>query len=355
MSLDVFSRIRSWVPKELLNLLDQIVYFFPQETRLSLKRVVDTLPPTPDNVSKVYEMVREQWKDLWGRDQVNIAVVGPGQTGKSGLVRALTSRQANNAVNFAVVDVQGLDEYLGYRGETQFSDELAAADVVLLVLDAQYAISESTVRLYRKLSETPAQLVVVLNKIDTVERPRDVIKAASRQLRTTVIPMSLLEEERIDDLLKAIVAVCPRSLYPLSRAFPDFRQALGRQIVNEATFAATIAGALRIPFPLFMPVAALHGAMILKLARAYGLNLDSDRARELIPLLALDLAFDRGAQYLRERFPERRTLITASVSGAYTFALGQAAIRYFEWITGLLDTAQVLPGPGSDQFSWRKD
>ena len=355
MSIDVFSQIRDWAPRELLTLLDQLVYFFPQETRLSLKRVVDTVPPAPDNLTKIYEMVREQWKDLRGRDHLTIAVVGPGQTGKSGLVRALNRRQAGNSISFDVVDVQGLDEYLGYQRETAVSDDLIAADIVLLVLDAQYGVSESTVRMYHKLAQGPAKALVVLNKIDLVENPREVIKAAGRQLKTVVLPMSVLDDERIDDLLRGIVAGYPRSLYPLSRAFPTFRKAFGRQIVYEASCAATIAGALPIPFPTFISSGAVHGAMVLKLARAYGLRLDGERARELIPMLALDIAFDRGLHYLRNRFPDRETLISASLSGVYTYALGQAAIRYFEWMTEFLDTGRVLPGPGNHQFSWNKD
>lgn len=355
MSVDVFSQIRGWAPRELLNLLDQLVHFFPQDTRLSLKRVIDSVPPTPDNLTKVYEIVREQWKDLRGGDQLTIAVVGPGQTGKTGLVRALNRRQAGNSVSFDVVDIQGLDEYLGYERQGGYSEDLVAADIVLLVLDAQYGVSESTVRMYRKLAQAPAKPIVVLNKIDLVDDPRAVVKAAGRQLKTAVLPMSLVDDRRIDDLLRGVVAAYPRSLYPLSRAFPDFRKAFGRQIVNEAACAATIAGALRTPFPTFVSSAPLHGAMILKLARAYGLRLDADRAREIIPVLVLDLAVDRSLEYMGERFPGRRTLISASLSGAYTFALGQAAIWYFEWLTDHLDTGRVLPGPGSDSFSWNKD
>lgn len=355
MSVDVFSQIREWAPRELLHLLDQFVYFFPQEARLSLKRVIDTVPLAPDNLTKVYEMVREQWKDLRGQDQLSIAVVGPGQTGKDGLVRALAKRQAGNSVSFDVVDVQGLDEYLGYQRDMALSGDLIAADLVLLVLDAQYEVSESTVRMYRKLSQGPAKTIVVLNKIDLVDSARDAVKAASRQLKTVVLPMSNLDDERIDDLLQGIVAGYPRSLYPLSRAFPNFRKALGRQIVYEASCAATIAGALPIPFPTFVSAAAVHAAMVLKLARAYGLKLQPERARELIPLLALDFAFDRALGYLKNRFPEREILISASLSGAYTFGLGRAAIRYFEWVTEFLDTGRVLPGPGNHQFSWNKD
>ncbi|MFB3904447.1 MAG: GTP-binding protein [Acidobacteriota bacterium] len=355
MSLDVFAQIRAWAPRELLNLLDQFVYFFPQETRLSLKRVIDTVPAAPDNLTKVYEMVREQWKDLRGQNRLTIAVVGPGQTGKTGLVRALTRRQTGNSVRFEVVDIQGLDEYLGYERETAPSEELVSADIVLLVLDAQYSVSDSTVRMYRKLAQGPAKPVVLLNKIDLVEGAREVVKAASRRLKTPVLPMSVLDEEKIDDLLRGIVAAHPRSLYPLSRAFPGFRKAFGHQIVYEASCAATIAGALRIPFPAFVSSGAVHGAMILKLARAYGLRLDTERARELIPMLVLDIAFDRGLEYLRNRFPERETLISASLSGVFTYALGRAAIRYFEWVTECLDTGRVLPGPGNHQFSWNKD
>jgi uncharacterized protein (DUF697 family) len=144
-------------------------------------------------------------------------------------------------------------------------------------------------------------------------------------------------------------------LYPLARAFPRLRRPLCASIVQQAAFAATISGALRTPLPHLLPAAAIHGAMILKVARAFGHPLSGERARELVPVLALDLAADRGIHYLQTRFPGRKSVVSATVTGLYTWALGQAAIRYFERLADFLSVGgRVLPGPGNDRFSWNK-
>jgi uncharacterized protein (DUF697 family)/ethanolamine utilization protein EutP (predicted NTPase) len=355
MSIDVFGSIRDWAPKDLLSLLDQIVYFFPIETRLSLRKVVESLPKSEDNLVRIYQLVRRQWDDLGSDPHLKIALVGPAQTGKSSLLHSFAKHQEDpEAVSFEIVDLAGLEEYLGYRSES-LPEELAGVDLVLLVLDAQYGLTEATAGMHRRLTLLPAQVVVVLNKIDLVEAPGEAVRDARRILRTSIIPISTLETARVHYLLKAIVTVYTRALYPLAKAFPRLRRPLCASIVQQAAFAATISGALRTPFPQLLPVAAIHCGMILKVARAFGFPLSLQRARELVPVFGLDLALDRGIDHLQSRFPGRRSVVSSSAYGLYTWALGQVAILYFEKVADFLSSrARVLPGPGNDRFSWNK-
>jgi uncharacterized protein (DUF697 family) len=355
MGIDVFSTIRDWAPKELLALLDQVVYFLPEQARLNLKRVISSIPATPDNLAKILEVVSGQWSDLRSQDTLRIVVAGPAGTGRASFVQDMEAQQEDpDAVLFALSDTQGLDEYLGYRPEGEMAAELSSADIILLMLDAQYQLTDSTVAIYRGLSSLPGKVIPVLNKIDLVDAPRETTRLAARQLRTTVFPLSV-SEQRVEDLLKGIVAAHPRALYPLCRAFPDFRKTMCASIVQQASFAAAVSGAFPMPFSVFLPAAAIHTAMVLKLARAFGHRLDGGRAREILPVLALDLALDQGLSYLGKRLPRHRALICASASGLYTYALGQAGIRYFERISmALAESARVLPGPGNDRFAWNK-
>jgi uncharacterized protein (DUF697 family) len=356
MGIDVFSAIRDWAPKELLAFLDQVVYFLPREARLNLRQVISSLPPTPDNMARIMELVRGQWSDLRSQDSLRVVVAGFAGTGRAALVQALEDQQEDTeAVTFALADTHGLDEYLGYRPEGELVAELAAADIVLLVLDAQYELSESTVGICKSLSELPGKTLVVLNKIDLAEAPREAVRLATRRLRAAVFPMVVSEEEKIEDLLKGMVAARPRALYPLCRAFPAFRRTMCASIVQQASFAAAVSGALPIPFSTFLPVAAIHTAMLLKLARAFGHRLDAGRVREILPVLALDLLVDQGLDYVGKRAPRGRALLAASASGLYTYALGQAAIRYFQrMLNALMQRARVLPGPGNNRFSCDK-
>lgn len=353
MSTDVFAGIRAWAPKELLGLLDQVVYFLPEETRLSLARVVESIPPGPDNLTKVFEIVRGQWCDLGGLERLKIVITGPAHTGKVSLLHALTARlDKPEVVALSIEDLPGLDEYLGYRSEGPGGEDPTAADIVLLVLDARYGLTEATVGMYRKLRESHPPVIVVLNRIELAERPLDAVREARRQLKSSVLPKR--DDQNIDDLLEAIVAAQPQALYPLSRAFPDFRRGICSSIISQGAFAAAAAGAFRSPFPDFLPAAAIHSAMILKLARAFGLGLDPERVKELLPVVAMDVALSRGVRYLESLHSRRRGFISAAVAGLYTFALGRAAVRYFQGVAETLSAgARLLPGPGNSRFSWK--
>lgn len=355
MSIDVFASIRDWAPKQLLALLDQVVYFLPEQARLNLKRVISSIPAAPDNLGKILELVRRQWSDLQSQDTLRIVVAGMAGTGRASFVQDMEQQQEDpDAVVFTLSDTQGLDEYLGYRPQGEMPTELASADIILLMLDAQYELTESTLAVYRSLCDLPGRVLPVLNKIDLVDSPRETTRLAARQLRTTVFPLSV-SEEKVDDLLKGIVAAQPRALYPLCRAFPDFRKIMCASIVQQASFAAAVSGALPTPLSAFLPSAAIHTAMVLKLARAFGHRLDGSRGREILPVLALDLVLDQGLSYVGKRLPRHRALISASASGLYTYALGQAGIRYFEGMSkAIAESARVLPGPGNDQFAWNK-
>ena len=191
--------------------------------------------------------------------------------------------------------------------------------------------------MYEKLEDLGKPVLVILNKIDEAERPAELIRNAKRQIRGTVVPMSIREPERIEDLFRAIVAAHPRALYPLAWSFPDYRKPLCKGIVTQATFAGIVTGAIATPVSPFFPLAAVHVPMIVKIGYAFGFNLDKRRATELLSVLAIDLLLTYGGHKLGQRFSGRRTLISASLAGISTLALGLLAIRYFESLSGALE------------------
>lgn len=335
--IDVFANIRGFAPKELVEFLEHILVLFPEELRYRLKNVIDSLPPQADNLQKVLELVRSQWRGLQSQEGLRIAVVGPAQTGKSSLLREIVKKQADSAIPiFSIVDSQGLEEYLGFGTGPSEMKELEEADVLLLVLDGRYGISESTLELQERLLSLNKPLMVVLNKMDLVENPSPVIRAAKKQLKALVFPTSLSRVDTLDKLFKAIVATHPRALNPLTKNFPEFRRTICNGIVVQSSFSAGVVGAIPIPVSDLLPLAAIQTAMLLKIARAFGHKLNRERARELLPMLAAGALLREGSHRLRGRFPDQQELIAISVAGLWTFGLGRAAITYFESLTRFL-------------------
>jgi len=328
---DVFANIRDWAPDDLLSFLDQVVLLLPEDVRFRLKRVIDSLSPEGDNMQKILELVRSQWRGIQSDEWTQIAVAGPARTGKNSLIQAITRRQDPESESlFTIVDIQGLDEYLGYKFGQSLSEEFAFAEVILLVLDAQYEVSDSTLSMYRRLSSLNKPVLVVLNKIDLVERPWKALREAGRKLGTTMFSFSSVQPETVDRMLKSIVDANPKTFKPITWSFPQFRRTICNGIISQAAFAGAVVGAVPIPVSDFLPITAIQTGMLLKIARAFGYQLNRQRARELIPMLAAGLAVRDGSLQLRTRFPQYRSLISVSVAGVWTFCLGQAAVQYFE-------------------------
>jgi len=200
---DVFANVRDSASAELLSFLDQITLLLPNGVKYRLKQVLDSLPPQGDNLQKVLELVRCQWKDIQTQEWVQIAVVGPAQTGKSSLVGAIAERQlVGSEPIFTIVDIRGLDEFLGYKTGDRLPDRLEHVDLILLILDGQYELSESTRRMYERLQSLHKPVLVVLNKMDLVEAPGDALREARKRLGANVFGASALRPETIFDPIR---------------------------------------------------------------------------------------------------------------------------------------------------------
>lgn len=339
---DLFARVRDLGPPELFDFLEKITGVFPDELKYRLRRALDNLPEEGDNLQRVLELVRAQWKDLQSDEWIKIAIVGPGRTGKNSLFRAITSRQDPPGTPiFSIVDTQGLDEFLGYDRQPAVPEELGNADVILLVLDGRYGISEATVEMHRKLSRLGKTLLVLLNKIDLVDDPGGAVRDARRLLKTNIFAVSVMQPETINRLLKGIVAANSRALYPLSQAFPEFRRTICNGIVSQASFGSGLVALVPIPVSDLLPMTAIQTAMLLKIARAFGFPINRSRARELLPMLAAGGLIREVSHRLRLQFPEQKKLIAVSVGGAWTYLLGHAAVLYFDRLARFVNQSET--------------
>ena len=339
---DVFRNLRTTAPTELLDFLNQVLLLFPDEFSYRVRQVIETLPEEGDNLQRVLEVVRAQWKHLQSDDWVEIAVVGPAQTGKASLVSTIRQQQDEPEESiFAVFETPGLEEFLGYETVQAVPKELERSDVILVVLDARYGIAESTVRMVDRLRRLGKPVIVVLNKSDLVDKISPVLAEARDKLGGKALAVSAYEPGTINSLLRAVSSSYPKSLYPLTKAFPGFRRAICKGVATQAGVAAGLVGAIPIPVSDLLPLTAIQTAMILRIARAFGCELSRDRARELIPMLAAGALVRQATHGLRKRFPRHGKLIGVSVAGLWTYGLGRAAVAYFEGVTAVVNGREI--------------
>jgi len=329
--LEVFQGMDDLGPDELMDSLENWAALLPDEMRLRLSSVTSSLGDGEDNLQRVLNLVLKQWEGLQAPNNIDIVIVGADQSGKGTLLQNILHQQFPDEESFiSTADVQGLDEFLGYGRQASLPRQVSRADVILLVLDARYGFTEDTEQTVIKLSQLRKTFIVLLNKIDLVKKPRQIVKEARRTLKVPVLGISALQPKSVERLFKSIVAANSRTLYPLARRLPHFRKKICRSIVSQAAFGAGIVGAIPIPVSDVFPLLAIQTSMILKIARVFGYRVDRGRARELLPMFAAGLLVREGCHRLRELNPENRKLIAVGAGGLWTYLIGQIAVRYFE-------------------------
>lgn len=339
---EVFNAVSDLAPPDLLEFLEQCASLLPEDTRYRLRQVVDSAGEKGDPLQRVLEICRRQWEGLQYQNDVQVALVGPARTGKSSLLSTITGEDPGQVSSiFRIIDLQGLSEYLGYGLEYGAELELEDVDVVVLVLDASYGFTEDTVRMVQDFARGKHPLLLVLNKIDLVEKPKPLLRQIRRKFRLPVVGVSVREPESVQRILKGIVSVCPRALYSLGRHLPAFRRTICRGIITQASFGSGLVSAFPIPIGDILPISAIQTSMLLKIAKAHGFKINRERVRELLPILAAGGLVREGTQRLREIFPSQGKVISISVAGVWTFLIGQAAVEYFNRLSSSAERVEV--------------
>ena len=343
--VDVFANIRDSAPVELLGFWIKLSPFCLRGSDIVSSR--SSIPCLPKAIicNGSWSWSGVSGKDIQSQEWVQVAVVGPGQTGKSSLLAALSRRQlAESKPIFTLVDIH--DEYVGYKSDEALSEKLQDVDLILLILDGQYELSSSTKEMYERLHGLNKPVLVVLNKIDLVQTPREAIRAARKRLGTSVFATSALHPESIDNLLKTILDTDPKALFPLTQGFPDFRRSICHGIVSQAALSGAIVGAIRIPIADFLPVTAIQTGMLLKIARTFGCPLNRKEPGSCCHVGGWSCR-PRGEPFAETPLSRISELISISVAGIGTLVLGHVAIQYFEGFSNFLndDRPTDFPSP----------
>ncbi len=292
-------------------------------------------------MQRILEVVRAQWRGIQSEDWIRIAIVGPSQTGKTTLLNTIEAGQSATSPRiFKLVERPGLAEFLGYEKASQFPENLDRANLILLLLDGRYEVSEATHGMLERLKGRGTPVLVVLNKCDLIRNPSEIARNVQKALGQRTVAVSALRTHSIHPLFRAIVASNDSALYPLAIGFPGFRGTICRGIVTQASIGCALVGALPIPVSDLLPMTAIQTSMLLKIARAYGHHLDRRRARELIPMALSGVAVREASHRLRRQFPDKAKLIGVSAAGAWTYLLGRGAIAYFDRFSRLLEETE---------------
>ena len=135
-----------------------------------------------------------------------------------------------------------------------------------------------------------------------------------------------------------------------ARAFPvsrDKKREVARLVVHRASTIAVTIGLAPVPFSDAIILVPLQGLMVTAVAYIGGQPWDARAAAEWVASIgvlgAAAMGLRWGAQQLVKLVPGAGTLLSASVAGTGTLAMGRSAIAYFIDGPGLRRPRALLP------------
>jgi GTP-binding protein Era len=333
-------------------LLQRAWQAMPEQQRAEIDSLLQGIPLNKNPLNSLIDLALMHSKAVLG-DHKKVAIIGPANVGKSPLfnqfVRVKTdqaevspipgttrvNKEADAGI-FTMIDTPGADA-VGAVGEAEREHALAAArhvDSLILVFDAMQGVKQTELGLYNELLSLKKPFIIVLNKIDLVEKfKQDVLEKTAANLNVSpeqVIPISALKGEGIGQVTLAIIAADPAMTLALAKAMPEYRRKIAwRSITTASSLSAAIA---LTPLPVidFIPLVATQAGMVVTIARIYQYKITAKRARELIGTFGLGMLGRYLFQQLSKFAAVPGWILSSAIATSMTVVMGYAAIEWFE-------------------------
>ena len=276
-----------------------------------------------------------------------LAIVGPVNSGKSTLVNLLLGERvspvtavpgttkevvAQRLGPFIIMDTPGFGEVGGVERGDLALEALRASDVAVLLFDAAAGLRKEDYDLYQRLRSEKRPIVVALNKIDLIEKDlKLVLNDAQAKLGVSVVPISAQKGTNVASvLLPRIIDMRPGLAVALGRELPFYRRKMARSVIRNSSLLNLLIGMEPIPLLDIPLLLASQVRLTLRIATIYGESMGPGRARELITTIGGGVLLRYATQQAVKFLPGPGWIISGSIAGAGTWAMGQVAVAYFE-------------------------
>jgi small GTP-binding protein len=276
-----------------------------------------------------------------------LAIVGPVNSGKSTLVNLLLGGRVSRVTAvpgttkevvaqrlgpFTVLDTPGFGEVAGVERGDIALEALRASDVAVLLFDAAAGLRKDDYDLYQRLKSEKRPIIVALNKIDLIERDlKLVLKDAETKLGVSVVPISAKKGTNVASvLLPRVIDLRPGLAVALGRDLPLYRRRMARSVIRNACLLNVLIGMEPIPLLDIPLLLASQVRLTLRIAAIYGESMGPGRAKELISTIGGGVVLRYATEEAVKFLPGPGWIISGSIAGAGTWAMGQVAVAYFE-------------------------
>lgn len=152
-------------------------------------------------------------------------------------------------------------------------------------------------------------------------------------LATDVVRCRPGEGFPVGEILEAVAARLGEDGTALAARLPALREPLARELIESFSRKNGVIGvAVFVPGADFAVLTLNQLRLVLRLAAAHGVEVDQQRAPEVLATVAAGLGFRTVARQLLGVVPVAGWLVKGAVAYGGTRALGEAALRYFQQV-----------------------
>jgi uncharacterized protein (DUF697 family) len=178
----------------------------------------------------------------------------------------------------------------------------------------------------------------VLKRAHRARVPTVVVAAGRRPprripfvLATDVVRVQPGHGFSVDDVARAVARKIGEEATSLARRLPALRPAVSAQLIQSFSRKNGIIGAAVFVPGVDLPVLTLHQIrLVMRICAAHDLQIDNQRAPELLATVGAGLGFRAVARELLNLIPVLGWLVKGAVAYAGTRAIGEATLRYSE-------------------------
>ena len=277
----------------------------------------------PVKLRTIYKKLRSVESER--QKALTVIVTGEKESGKSALIKAFGKARLN------------------VFSETEDIPKVAR-DLLVLAIPADEKLSVQSKELIKKAANEDC--VIVLTKIDKAKNIDDILASLEKMNVdfSNVCPVSAKNNTGIEDLMKRMASLLGIKKLALAYQVPSFSKIVVDSITKASAKQNAVVGAVFIIPGADMPVMTANEIkMILEIASVYGVEMDLQRAKEILAVIGGGYGLREIARQLLDFIPGPGWVIKGSVAYGGTFALAKAADLYFQKVVSSTYPDKINP------------
>lgn len=255
---------------------------------------------------------------------VNIGLLLEGREPLELLVHELLEDSQNQ--NMDIVDLLKDDTNIAGR-------IIDNSDLIILAFSGKSVLPKRIYDIARSIQykRKPYKVVIETANIeDLQEIVKDISKATDKKVDDLSVINTALRVN-FDELAKGCVELLPEpKRITLGRNMPFFRTAAANSIIAKTARQNGVVSTVMFTGAEFPVLTANQIKMILEIAGVFGEEIDEKRLKEILAVVGTGYTLRTAARSLLGLVPGPQFFIKGAISYFGTWAMGRAAIKYFE-------------------------